>query len=119
MHKVLLIQPDVKLADVIRPYLVKHFALDSAHDGISGFRKLKMTNPHVIVSDYELPYLSGLALLKFVRNTESFSSTPFMFFTKHNDVTKALGGGATAWLDATETTPDVLIEKIHYYLKNK
>jgi CheY-like chemotaxis protein len=117
MHRILFIHPDSKLTEIYHPRLATHFLLDSAHEGLSGLRKIKINRPDVIISDYNLPLLSGPALLKYIRGHNQFSVLPFIFLTSHPDAHDALGLGASDWLDQKSTTPEILIGKIYQQLK--
>lgn len=102
MSKILFIHPDVKLIDIYRRHLGQSFYVDSAHDGLSGLRKIKSFNPRLIVSDYELEHLSGLALLQFVRRHPQMFATPFIFLTHSNMPHEALELGASGWVNQKE-----------------
>jgi CheY-like chemotaxis protein len=117
MFKILFAHPDSKLVQIYTPYLSRHFSVDSAHDGLVALRKIKLLQPHLIVSDCNLPSLSGLALLKFVRSHSVFGTVPFMFLATSGDTHQALTLGANDWLDLNKTTPEILTEKIFNHLK--
>lgn len=117
MMKVLFVHPDEKLAQVYRPYLLQHFQVDSATDGLSGLRRLKTFAPNLVVSDYQMPHVSGLAFLKFVRSSPEYNRTPFIFLTNYHDPNLALSSGASDWLDVKTSTPDLLVQKIYHHLK--
>lgn len=117
MYKVLFIHPDQKLIQLYRPLLAQHFLVDSTHDGLAGLRLIRINRPEVIISDYQLPKLSGLSLLKFVRQQPRLISTPFIFFSNHPDVESALACGANDWLRLKFTSPEMLVDKIYQHLK--
>jgi CheY-like chemotaxis protein len=117
MIGILFVHSDQKLVEVYHPRLSRHFSVDSAFDGLTALRKLKLTKPGLIVSDYRLPKLSGLSLLKFVRTTNNYSAIPFIFLTGSQVEYEALGLGANDWVDLSVATPDLLIEKIYGQLK--
>lgn len=114
MRHVLFIHPDRKLVEIYRRHLAPHFSVDSAHDGLAGLRMIKLHRPRVIVSDADLPFMSGLALLEYVRSHPEIHATPFLFLTRSAMPPEALGLGATAWLDQREHGPDSLLD--HLYL---
>jgi two-component system response regulator AdeR len=117
MFKILFAQSDPKLVELYRSRLSRHFGVDSALDGLTAVRKFRLNQPRVVVSDYHLPRLSGLALLKFVRSTAGFAPTPFLFLAQDVDADKALNLGANDCLDLSSTTPDLLIEKIYLQMR--
>lgn len=118
MHQLLFIHTDPKLVKIYERHLGQHFVFDSAHDGLSGLRKIRNIKPSVIVSEFHLPFLSGLSLLKFVRQQPSLVSTPFIFLTPRGDVGRALEFGANDWIHLSEATPDLLLDKTWHHLKH-
>jgi|SRR3989344_550455 len=118
MYPLLFIHPDQKLVKIYESHLGRHFAFDSAHDGLSALRKIRLGPPHVIVSDFHLPYLSGLALLKFVRSTPFLAATPFIFLAGKGDIGQGLAFGANDWVNQMDSTPDFLLDKIAGHLKH-
>jgi CheY-like chemotaxis protein len=112
MTKLLFIHPDHKLIGLYQRHFTGMFSIDSAHDGLSGLRMIKQVKPQVIVSEYELPFMSGLALLKYVREHPEMFATPFLFLTNSLMPENALGMGATAWLRQHEHGPEQLYRQI-------
>jgi len=118
MLRVLFVHSDPKLIDLYRSRLSRHFLVDSAANGLLALRRLKLKPPGLIVSSYRLPLLSGLSLLKYVRNESGLVRTPFMFLADDHPVDDALSFGASDWLPLSSTTPDLLISKIYYHVKH-
>lgn len=52
-----------------------------AEDGTAALDVLKTTKIDLIVSDWNMPKMTGLELLKEVRNSEQFKDTPFLMVT--------------------------------------
>jgi len=117
MQRILFAHPNQKLTDIHSQHMRPYFNIDSVSDGLSAVRTLKLTKPMVVVSDYNLPMLSGLAFLRFVRSSPEFSMMPFMFLTDHDDNSQALSLGATDWLNIKETHPEILLDRIYLSLK--
>jgi len=114
--RILFAHPDRRLSGLYLPNLQEHFLMDSAHDGLTALRKFKLNPSALVVSDYHLPQLSGLALLRFIRGHPQFSPTPFVFLTDHPDNSEALSLGANDWIEIQHSFPSHLIEKIYYHL---
>lgn len=117
MIKVLFAHSDPKLVDLYRYRLADHFSVDAAVDGLTALRKLKLVNPGLVVSDFDLPKLSGLALLKFCRKERAYALMPFIFLANLASLPDALSSGANDWLMQSQATPDLLIERIYNQLK--
>jgi CheY-like chemotaxis protein len=117
MYTILFVQSDPKLVQLYLPSLSRHFAVDPALDGLSALRKLRLVRPGLIISDYHLPHLSGLALLKFVRSTPGFGPIPFIFLADNGNNRDALSLGANDWLEKSQATPDTLIDLIYRQIR--
>ncbi|MGC8492292.1 MAG: response regulator [Syntrophobacteraceae bacterium] len=52
-----------------------------ADDGLAALEVLKSTKVDLIVSDWNMPRMTGLDLLKEVRGTEKIKDTPFLMVT--------------------------------------
>lgn len=110
MLPVLFIHPDPVFAKLYHSHFSPHFAFDSAHDGLSAVRKIRTNAPKLIVSEYKLPRLSGLAVLKFLRSHPELHATPFIFLSDHPGVEEALGLGANGWFSPQSVNPPELLE---------
>jgi DNA-binding response OmpR family regulator len=115
--KILFVNPDQKLFQIYQPHLKRHFLVDSADNGLSALRKLRLSPPSLVVSEYTLPWFSGLTLLKFMRKDGRYAAIPFIFLTDHDNSPEALSSGANDWLSKKQTHPDFLLAKIYSHLK--
>ena len=115
--RILFASPDQKLSQIYTRHIQSHFSVDSAFDGLTALRRLKLQRPHLVVSDYHLPILSGIALLRFIRTNQEFSMIPFIFLSNHHDNSLALGLGANDWLDTKSAQPEFLLDRIYHHLK--
>lgn len=117
MIKILLAQEDEKLADIYKRRFQPPLMVDSATNGLVAFRKINRTHPQIILSDYDLPVVSGLQLLEYVRSHPKMFATPFLFLTRRLASDESLGLGATDWIHIPSHSPDMVVEKTIYYLK--
>ena len=101
MISVLIIEDDRNLLGITRDYLAKK-GLISVHTAISAAEALelmKMRNYDAIVSDYQMPDMDGIELLKYLR--ASGNDIPFIIFTgrsREQVVIEALNNGADFYL---------------------
>lgn len=90
MTQVLLIDDDTELTKLLQEYLEEEqFHLDAAHDGVAGLEKALHNQYSVVVLDVMLPGMSGLDVLKQLRQK---SSVPVLMLTaRGSELDRILG----------------------------
>ena len=96
--KVLLVDDFATMRKIVRNILgqlgIKN--VDEADDGSTALPKLKQNKYDIIISDWNMPKMTGLDLLKAVRADENLKSLPFLMVTaealKDNIVAAAQAG---------------------------
>src|SRR5437660_7081898 len=104
MISVLLIDDDSELTKLLQEYLEEEqFHLDAAHDGVAGLEKALNHQYAVVVLDVMLPGMSGLDVLKQLRQK---SSVPVLMLTaRGSELDRILGWS----LAQTITWPSLLL----------
>lgn len=72
-----------------------------ACDGEDGLRQLLQRSAHLVISDFNMPKLDGLSLLKAIRSHEPISKTAFIMLTGRADkelVQKAMQYGVNNYV---------------------
>lgn len=86
-----------------------------AVDGMVALEQLKgLGKVDLIISDWEMPEMDGLELLKNVRKDKKFKGTPFIILSAmdgQSKVDEACQAGATDYM-SKPLDPDILQEKI-------
>jgi len=85
-----------------------------AADGVAALQIIKTEKIDFIISDWNMPNMSGLDLLKSVRADKDVSDTPFLMVTAETlpeRVISAVKAGASSYI-TKPFTADVLNEKI-------
>ena len=93
--------------------------LDEAEDGTSAFNKLKGGGFDFVVSDWNMPNMTGLELLKAVRAEASIKDIPFLMVTAESakeNIVLAVEAGVTNYI-VKPFTAAVLREKIDKILE--
>ncbi|MEI7433195.1 MAG: response regulator [Methanomicrobiales archaeon] len=101
MISVLLIEDDSNLLAITRDYLGKKgtISVHTAVSAVEAIQLLRTRNYDAIVSDYQMPDMDGIELLKFLR--ASGNEIPFIIFTgrsREQVVIEALNNGADFYL---------------------
>jgi len=80
---VLIVDDFVTMRRIVRKILrdIGFENIIEAEDGSAALEILKTTSVDLIVSDWNMPRMSGLELLKEVRNTQAIQNMPFLMVT--------------------------------------
>jgi two-component system chemotaxis response regulator CheY len=92
-----------------------------ADDGTSAPEVLKKEKIQFIISDWNMPQMPGIELLKTVRSTEEWKSLPFLMVTAEGQreyVLEAVKHKVSNYI-VKPFTPEVLREKINKILETK
>ncbi len=116
MRDIVLVHSNEKTTELYRKRLAQHFGVKTHLDGISAIRSLRESKPHLVIAEYDLPWISGVGILKFVRSTPSISHVPVIIVSHREPQISALNHGANDWIKTTDATVDELIQKVFYHL---
>lgn len=90
-----------------------------ADDGSTALAMLKKNKVDLIISDWNMPMVSGLELLKAVRSDESIKDMPFLMVTaeaQKDSVVQAIQAGVSNYV-VKPFTPDTIKEKLEQIFK--
>ena len=91
-----------------------------AENGTEAFKAVQDGGIDFVVSDWNMPVMNGLDLLKNIRAEESIKNTPLLMVTAEalkENVVMAISAGANNYV-VKPFTPDVLEEKMTAIFKN-
>ena len=115
--KVLLVDDDRELAELLRDYLARDgFVVGCAHDGDSGARAALSGRHDIVVLDVTMPVLNGIQVLARIRAT---SQVPVLMLTARGDDADRIVGlelGADDYV-AKPCTPRELAARLRAILK--
>ena len=98
---VLVVEDDAVLCRLIATALGSHYRVVTASDGADGLRQSLALQPDLILSDLLMPQMTGLELLRAVRDQPELQDVPFLLLTGQADDTvrvNALRDGAADYL---------------------
>ncbi len=98
--------------------------VDEAEDGAAGLRKLQDGNFDFVVSDWNMPNMDGLTMLKNIRASDNLKTIPVLMVTaeaKKENIVAAAQAGASGYVvkPFTAATLDEKLNKIFQNMKNK
>jgi PAS domain S-box-containing protein len=107
MFRVLQIDDEPVFFDIMRTFLENDFVIEPVNSGQVALEKLAKGGFDAIVSDYQMPNMDGLQLLKRVRERDT--AIPFILFTgrgREEVAMEALNNGATFYVHkSTDAAP--------------
>ena len=72
-----------------------------ADDGTTALHKLKTDKIDLVIADWNMPRMTGLDLLKAMRNDDALKEIPFLMVTgvaQRDDIIEAIRSGANSYL---------------------
>ena len=114
--KILVVDDFATMRKVIKNLLkqVGYENIVEAEDGVLALRVLKSQKIDLVISDWNMPNMTGLELLKAVRGDEDLKTTPFLMVTAEalqDNVIAAVKAGVSNYI-VKPFTAEVLNEKI-------
>lgn len=91
-----------------------------AGDGQEGFDRLNANEIDFVITDWNMPVMTGLELTKAIRSSEKYKNVPILMVTTRGlkqDIIEALKARVNNYV-VKPFTPHVLKEKIDAILKN-
>ncbi len=104
--------PDLR-SYVSRILRKSNFNVLLARDGAEGFEVARTHHPHVIITDLMMPIVSGLDLIKMIREEQQLRGTPIILLTAKADEDTRIEGverGADAYLSKPFNDRELLAE---------
>jgi two-component system chemotaxis response regulator CheY len=92
-----------------------------AEDGAEAWRKLEIETFQFVISDWNMPNMNGLELLKAVRASPKLRDVPFLLITaeaRKENIVEAAQAGADGYI-VKPFTAAILSQKIEGILKRK
>ncbi len=77
------------------------FDLHLAEDGLDGLARLQEADPHLVITDINMPRLDGFGVIDAVRASPSHTSVPILVLTTESGADlkdRARRAGATGWI---------------------
>ncbi len=118
MKKILIIEDDQIVANVYRNKLaVEGYQAEVAFDGETGLKVMRTFQPQLIIVDLMLPTISGVDVIKEIRNEPDFAKTPIIVFSNTyltNLIQDAWRAGANKCLSKANCSPKDFIDVVRH-----
>jgi two-component system chemotaxis response regulator CheY len=77
------------------------FEIHLANDGVEGLARLGPVDPHLVITDVNMPRLDGFGVIEGVRSSQGHTSIPILVLTTEQGAElkdRARRAGATGWI---------------------
>jgi DNA-binding response OmpR family regulator len=114
MNKIFIIEDDEIVAEIYKDKLqAEGYSVEVAHDGETGYFKLKSFEPDLLLLDMMVPELAGVDILRMLRSREAFKDLPIVAFSGSEEMLEeAKHLGATRVLSKGEYLPNQIVARI-------
>jgi response regulator RpfG family c-di-GMP phosphodiesterase len=116
---ILAIDDDITVLTAIRKILEEQYEVSLAKSAEVALNILSNTSIDLILLDVEMPSISGLAFMDFLKENKAFQYIPVIFVTSHAQpdiILKAKNAGAKGFI-AKPLSRDLFLEKVNAVIK--
>lgn len=114
--RILIVDDDLMIHQLLRHILeFEGYRVDTAKDGVEGVDKAKSFQPDLVLMDYMMPNLDGLAGCKAIKTDPQTKNIPVIILSAHSGVDMpqlAKNAGALLFLDKSSNIPGGLLEVV-------
>jgi DNA-binding response OmpR family regulator len=80
--KILIVEDNQDTREILRHYFANaEFAVLTAEDGSEGFHKAKAEHPDLIITDLNMPQMTGVDMIKYLHADSETAQIPILVFT--------------------------------------
>ncbi|MEO6686916.1 MAG: response regulator, partial [Dyadobacter sp.] len=121
MYKILIVEDNADLRDYLHNLFRSHYQVYVCADGAEGWEKAKQILPDLILSDVNMPIMSGLELSKKIKQNQKTKHIPVILLTALSAAIQELEGLETGADDyiVKPFNEEILKAKIGNFLQNR
>lgn len=114
MYKIFIIEDDEVVAEIYKDKLqAEGYDVEVAHDGESGYWRLRTFEPDLLLLDMMVPELAGVDILRKLRGKDGLKDLPIIAFSGSDELLEdAKRLGATRVLSKGEYVPNQIVARI-------
>lgn len=117
--RILIVDDEVDMREILRMTLGGEYEVVEAHDGLDALQKLNQAEPDFIILDVMMPLMDGFEACRAIRNHPRFRDVPILFLSAKTDKEAAKEGytaGANLYLTKPFDPPQ-LVATVGYFLE--
>src|SRR5476649_2588716 len=118
-ERILIIDDDPDIRDVLDLSLSEHYTISAASNGREGLEMVKAKNPDLIITDYNMPVMNGPEFCRHLRHDILLRHLPVIMLTgkgETKDMVTGIEAGADDYL-VKPFEPEALLARITMILK--
>jgi signal transduction histidine kinase len=101
--RILVVEDNVEILELINLQLRDKYTIFAAQNGVQGLELARRERPDVVVTDFMMPEMDGLTMLKAIREEQGLTDMPVIMLTAKNQLEDRLS--------ARQAGADVYLEK--------
>jgi CheY-like chemotaxis protein len=118
-YRILVVDDDQPIRDVIAAVLQKYYLVDTASNGVSALQKVREFYYDVVVSDISMPEMDGIQLYKALSEIEDFDRRTVILMSGNADPTNSLFTDLGTPLIEKPFVLDRLLRTIEQVIRNE
>jgi two-component system sensor histidine kinase and response regulator WspE len=115
--RILVIDDSITVRELERQLLESHgYEVDLAVDGMEGWNAVRLGQYELVISDVDMPRMTGIELVKLIRSEQRFKSIPVIIVSykdREEDRLRGLDAGANYYLTKSSFQDDTFLRAVH------
>lgn len=83
-HRILIVEDDRDFRTYVYDMTSKYFSCFTARNGRTAIDVFNTVKPHLVITDFRMPDMDGIALARYIRTKSDAPQTPIILLTAHN-----------------------------------
>ncbi len=117
--KILIVDDEKVIADVIQELLtLEGYIAVTANNGVMGFEKFNEEKPDLVLTDFMMPFMNGIELIKEIRKNPENDNVPIILTSSMSKVSSFENEGWQKFIKKPtdiNTIMDSIIELLKFY----
>lgn len=121
MKKILIIENEKTLLDVLYKKVSQHYNVAIARESSEIMNKLRETNPDLIILELDMPDRDGFEIINDINNEKAFKDIPIIAISNTGqpaEIDRAIQVGVKDYFVKTQFNPNEVITKINKQIDN-
>ncbi len=120
MKKIIIIEDEETLLDLLQKKLSRDYQVEIARDGQEGLEKIKEDRPDLILLDIVMPKMGGFEVMEALNKDKELKGIPIIIISNSGqpvELGRAKELGVRDWLIKTDFDPQEVVDKVKKQLE--